>query len=83
MIIKNFSNIKEEIKSENVNSESATSGQVLTADGQGGSNWQDGGSGGSSVIPNPFLYGDETILEGLQIDSDKYRILQVKANESG
>lgn len=40
MIINNFSNVKEVVKSENMNSESATSGQVLTADGQGGSSWQ-------------------------------------------
>ena len=49
MIIKNFTNVKEVVKSENMNSESATNGQVLTANGQGGSSWQDG----ASVVANP------------------------------
>lgn len=36
------------IKASNVNSETATNGQVLTADGSGGASWQNAGGGGST-----------------------------------
>lgn len=39
------------VKAENVDSESATSGQVLTADGQGGASWQNA-SGGNTYLHN-------------------------------
>lgn len=40
----------ETVVASDVDSEAATTGQVLTADGMGGATWEDGGSGGAVVV---------------------------------
>ena len=64
-----------EVKVEDVDSESATSGQVLTADGEGGASWQNA-SGGSDVEANPTVPSGTTPtdLTGLRIDDDYYAV---------
>lgn len=46
----------QEVKANNVNSETATSGQVLTADGSGGASWQNAGSGGDKLYRHNINY---------------------------
>lgn len=52
---------------------SATSGQVLTANGTGGASWQNA-SGGSTVEANPTLAGTEADLTGLSVNGTKYKV---------
>lgn len=52
---------------------SATQGQVLTADGTGGASWQDA-SVGTEVVANPNLSGSETALTGLEVSGTKYKV---------
>ena len=40
------------------------------------------GAGGSEVIPNPEMEGDEPDLEGIEIDGDKYKIPEGTAVEA-
>lgn len=44
---------------------SATAGQVLTANGTGGASWQDASGGGGESIPNGFT---------LKIEGERFRI---------
>ena len=45
------------IKASNINSETATNGQVLTADGNGGASWQSAGGGGATLyLHSCYLY---------------------------
>ena len=58
----------EEVVAANVDSESATSGQVLTADGSGGASWQTPQSSGG---------GTQLYLHTLQFNTDPYRIMSM------
>ena len=60
------------IKASNIDSDTATNGQVLTADGNGGASWQN--AGGTNVVANPTLYGTEGALNGITIGSTSYYI---------
>lgn len=60
------------IKASEINSESATQGQVLTANGTGGATWQD--AKGTEVVANPSLSGTETDLTGLEVAGTKYKV---------
>ena len=51
----------------------ATQGQVLTANGTGGASWQDA-SVGTKVVANPTLSGSETTLTGLEVSGTKYKV---------
>lgn len=53
---------------------SATAGQVLTANGTGGASWQDASGGGTEVVANPTLAGTETDLTGLEVAGTKYKV---------
>ena len=58
-----------------LDSNSATEGQVLTANGTGGASWQNAsGGGGTEVVANPVLAGTETDLTGLEVAGTKYKI---------
>lgn len=59
------------IKASDLDSGSATAGQVFTADGSGGGSYQTPQSG-TTVVANPTLAGTETALSGLQVDNTKY-----------
>ena len=61
-----------EITASDVNSESATQGQVLTADGQGGATWQTatGGSGGMTQEQETQLSAVWNYYQSLQYDPD-------------
>ena len=52
---------------------SATQGQVLTANGTGGASWQNA-SGGTEVVANPVLAGTESDLTGLEVAGTKYKV---------
>lgn len=52
----------------NFDSESATDGQVLTADGSGGAAWEDGGGGGGAS----FAFDGATITVGSYATDDGY-----------
>lgn len=45
------------IKANEINSESATSGQVLTADGNGGASWQDASD--ATLVYKPYYYDEQ------------------------
>ena len=62
------------IKASDINSESATNGQVLTANGAGGASWQNASGGGTEVVANPTLAGTETDLTGLEVAGTKYKV---------
>lgn len=64
------------VKASDVDSESATSGQVLTANGNGGATWEtpESGGGGSSVVANPTLSGNESSLDSITIDNTDYSV---------
>ncbi|MBO7735556.1 MAG: hypothetical protein J6S67_23525 [Methanobrevibacter sp.] len=49
-----------------------TNGQVLTSNGTTAS-WQTSSGGGTTVVANPELTGNEPILEGLQVNNNTYR----------
>lgn len=51
----------------------ATQGQVLTANGTGGASWQEA-SVGTEVVANPTLSGSESDLTGLEINGTKYKV---------
>ena len=53
---------------------SATEGQVLTANGTGGASWQNASGGGTEVVANPTLTGTETELTGLEVAGTKYKV---------
>ena len=59
---------------ETVVSNTATEGQVLTANGTGGSTWQDPAGGGTEVVANPSLAGTESDLTGLEVAGTKYKV---------
>ncbi len=59
---------------ETVVSNTATSGQVLTANGTGGATWQDASGGGTEVVANPVLAGTESDLTGLEVAGTKYKV---------
>ena len=50
----------------------ATQGQVLTANGTGGAVWQD--AKGTEVVANPVLAGTEGDLTGLEVAGTKYKV---------
>lgn len=50
----------------------ATDGQVLTANGTGGATWQD--AKGTEVVANPSLAGTESDLTGLEVAGTKYKV---------
>lgn len=56
-----------------LDSNSATQGQVLTANGTGGASWQNA-SGGTEVVANPTLSGSESDLTGLEVAGTKYKV---------
>lgn len=60
------------IKASEINSESATQGQVLTANGAGGATWQN--AKGTEVVANPVLAGTESDLTGLEVAGTKYKV---------
>lgn len=62
------------IKASEINSESATNGQVLTANGTGGATWQNPTGGGTEVVANPVLAGTESDLTGLEVAGTKYKV---------
>ena len=62
------------IKASEIDSESATSGQVLTANGAGGASWQNASGGGTEVVANPSLSGTESDLTGLEVAGTKYKV---------
>lgn len=51
----------------------ATQGQVLTANGTGGASWQNA-SVGTEVVANPVLAGTEGDLTGLEVAGTKYKV---------
>lgn len=53
-----------------LDSNTATQGQVLTANGTGGASWQDA----TEVVANPVLAGTESDLTGLEVAGTKYKI---------
>ena len=57
---------------ETVVSNTATDGQVLTANGTGGASWQD--VKGTEVVANPVLAGTESDLTGLEVAGTKYKV---------
>ena len=57
---------------ETVVSNTATDGQVLTANGTGGATWQD--VKGTEVVANPVLAGTESDLTGLEVAGTKYKV---------
>ena len=57
---------------ETVVSNTATDGQVLTANGTGGATWQD--VKGTEVVANPSLAGTESDLTGLEVAGTKYKV---------
>ena len=57
-----------------LDSNSATEGQVLTANGTGGATWQDPAGGGTEVVANPVLSGSESDLTGLEVAGTKYKV---------
>lgn len=62
------------VKAENVDSESATQGQVLTANGNGGASWQNASGGASGGKYQHYILLDNTyraccIIENNQIDT--------------
>lgn len=57
-----------------IKSTGVPAGKVLSADGEGGASWEDGGSGSTTVIANPTLAGSEDSLIGLQVDNMKYKL---------
>lgn len=59
------------IKASDLDSGSATAGQVFTADGSGGGSYQTP-QAGTTVVANPTLAGTEAALSGLQVDNTKY-----------
>lgn len=61
------------IADDSINSESATSGQVLTADGTGGASWETPSSG-TNVVANPTLEGTESALTGIEVGTTKYKV---------
>ena len=56
------------IKASNVNSGTATNGQVLAADGNGGASWQTVGGGGGSQLYHHFLRMQKTSTFNVVID---------------
>ena len=73
---------------ERVVSNTATEGQVLTADGAGGASWKDPAGGGTEVVANPALAGTESDLTGLEVAGTKYKVpsgggTEVIANPTG
>lgn len=52
----------------------ASAGKVLKYNGQKWEAGEGGGSGGSSVIANPTLSGDESELNGLEVDGTKFKV---------
>ncbi len=61
---------------------SATQGQVLTANGTGGASWQNA-QGGTEVVANPSLSGTESELTGLKVAGTKYKVPQGGGGGSG
>lgn len=59
---------------ETIVSNTATNGQVLTANGTGGATWQDAMGGGTEVVANPVLSGTESDLTGLEVAGTKYKV---------
>ncbi len=57
-----------------IDSNTATQGQVLTANGTGGASWQNASGGGTEVVANPVLSGSETALTGLEVAGTKYKV---------
>lgn len=57
---------------ETIVSNTATNGQVLTANGTGGATWQD--AKGTEVVANPSLAGTESDLTGLEVAGTKYKV---------
>lgn len=66
-----------------LDSNSATSGQVLTANGTGGASWQNASGGGTEVVANPSLSGTESELTGLEVAGTKYKVPQGGGGGSG
>lgn len=57
-----------------LDSNTATDGQVLTANGTGGATWQNPTGGGTEVVANPVLAGTESNLTGLEVAGTKYKV---------
>ena len=57
---------------ETIVSNTATDGQVLTANGTGVATWQD--AKGTEVVANPSLAGTESDLTGLEVAGTKYKV---------
>ena len=68
------------VKASDVNSETATSGQVLTADGSGGASWQTSSSGDAVLLDTSSqeFQGDKTLI----IKENKKFIFQKKSDTS-
>lgn len=69
------------IKASEINSESATNGQVLTANGTGGATWQDASGGGGGFTPR-FIYDIETVSASMFDITNKETYFECKVKTS-
>lgn len=77
----------QEVKASDVNSETATSGQVLTADGSGGASWQNASGGGDKSYRHLIhVYSTSTYLTIINKDRTSLstiKLLSQALNDSG